>query len=102
MDRKILWVIAFLMATMALVAGCVNVNVPKGPYVSVGPGANPPTPEDVNRVKALDRAALEAEDLRLASDNDYMRQLIERQKRDIKELKDKVKQLEKEVKDLQK
>jgi hypothetical protein len=102
MERKILWVIAILMATMALVAGCATINVPKGPYISVGPGSNPPSPEDVNRVRALDRTTLEAEDLRLASENEYLRQLVERQKRDIKDLKDKVKQFEKQVKDLEK
>jgi len=109
MERTILWVIAIVMATAALVAGCINVSVPKGPYMAVGPGPNPPTPEDINRVRAMDRAALEAEDLRLASDNENLRSIVERQKRDIKDLKgereqlkDRIDRLESQVKELQK
>jgi len=109
MAHKLLWVIAVVMATMALVAGCMNINVPKGPYAVVGTGSNPPTPEDINRVRTMDRGALEAEDLRLAGDNESLRSLVERQKRDIKELKserdqlkDRIDRLESDIKDLRK
>jgi len=60
MARGIVWTAAILLAAIALVAGCVNVNVPEGPYVVAG-SPRQPTPQERHRVGTMDRKGLEDE-----------------------------------------
>jgi peptidoglycan hydrolase CwlO-like protein len=100
--HRILWVVAATLAALALVAGCATVNVPKGPYVVLGSEPPPPTPQDQDRVRAMDKPALEQEVLRLGAENDYLRQQVEKLRRDNKSVKDDKKKLEDRIDDLQK
>ncbi len=101
MARSILWVVAILMAAMALVAGCINVDVPDGPYVAVNDGARTATPRDRAAVGRMDRQALEDEVLRLAAENDRLRQEVAKVKREKKSLDDEKNRLEDRVENLQ-
>jgi hypothetical protein len=99
MAHRLLWAVAILMAVMALVAGCVNLSVPKGPYVVAGE-PRPPSPQTQAQVQAMDRPTLERETLRLAAENDALRQKIDDLKRENKSLKDRCERLEDQVKEL--
>ncbi len=111
MQRRILWAAAILMAALALVAGCINVQAPKQPLVVVGePGtSSQPTAKDRERVQNMDKKALEDEVLRLTAENDRLRQEVGRLERDNKkldkekdDLEDRVERLEDQIKDLRK
>lgn len=108
-QKVILWTVATLMAVMALVAGCMKVDVPKGPFVVVGQGDTRTTPQDRSTVKGMSREALENEVLRLAAENNRLRLEVESLKRKNKlidkekdRLEDRVEDLEDQVKDLRK
>ena len=108
-QKVILWSVAVLMAAVALVAGCMNVDVPKGPYVIMDGGGTQPAPKDRSTVKGMSREALENEVLRLASENSRLRKEVEDLKRKNKlidkekdNLEDRVEDLEDQVKDLRK
>ena len=101
MAHRLLWAVAILLATLALVAGCINVSVPKGPYVVAGE-PRPPSPQARQQVQAMDKPALENEVLRLAGENDMLRQKVDEQKRENKMLKDRCDRLEDQIKDLRK
>ena len=90
-QKIILWSSAILVAAVALVAGCVNVDVPDGPYVNLGgsSSSSAPSKADRARVAAMSRAELENEVLRLTSENARLR-------RDVADLKRKNKQLDAE------
>jgi flagellar motility protein MotE (MotC chaperone) len=91
-QKIILWASALLVAAAALVAGCVNVDVPEGPYVNLGrssESSKAPSPADRGKVDAMSRAELENEVLRLTAENDRLR-------RDVADLKRKNKQLDAE------
>ena len=81
MAHRILWAVAGLLAVLALVAGCINVDVPRGPYVVAG-GASHTSPATRERVHSMDRPALEDEALRLAAENDVLRQNYDKLKRE--------------------
>ena len=107
--KVILWSVAILMAAVALVAGCMKVDVPKGPYVIMDGGGTRTAPKDRSTVKGMSREALENEVLRLASENTRLRQEVESLKRKNKlidkekdNLEDRVEDLEDQVKDLRK
>jgi len=99
MANRILWVVAVAMAAAALVAGCVSVKVPEGPYVVAGDSPTEPPAEDRERVGDMDKAALEEEVLHLAAENDELRQEIGKLKREIEQLK---KQKDREIEQLKK
>ena len=108
-QKVILWTVATLMAAMALVAGCMKVDVPKGPYVIMDGGGTQPAPKDRGQVSKMDRQALENEVLRLAAENDRLRQEVDSLKQKNKlidkekdRLEDRVEDLEDQVKDLRK
>ena len=101
MAHRLLWAVAILLATLALVAGCINVSVPKGPYVVAGE-PRPPSPQARQQVQAMDKPALENEVLRLAGENDALRQKLDEQKRENKSLKDRCERLEDQLKDMRK
>jgi flagellar motility protein MotE (MotC chaperone) len=91
-QKIILWASALLVAAAALVAGCVNVDVPEGPYVNLGSSSGSskaPSTADRGKVDAMSRAELENEVLRLTAENDRLR-------RDVADLKRKNKQLDAE------
>ncbi|MFO8015301.1 MAG: hypothetical protein R6X20_18620 [Phycisphaerae bacterium] len=91
-QKIILWASAILVAAVALVAGCVKVDVPEGPYVNMGGSSGSskaPSPADRGKVDAMSRAELENEVLRLTAENDRLR-------RDVADLKRKNKQLDRE------
>ncbi|MEA3368268.1 MAG: hypothetical protein U9R68_09170 [Planctomycetota bacterium] len=90
-QKIILWSSAILVATAALVAGCMSVDVPDGPYVNLGgfSRSSAPSKADRARVDAMSRAELENEVLRLTVENDRLR-------RDVADLKRKNKQLDAE------
>ncbi|HUU11991.1 MAG TPA: hypothetical protein VM431_15815 [Phycisphaerae bacterium] len=109
MERVVLWAVAIMMAALALVAGCISVDVPDGPYVKLDGTSSQPTPKDRGQVAKMDRPALENEVLRLAADNDRLRQEVAGLKRRNKlldeekdRLEDRVDNLEDQVKDLRK
>ena len=95
-------VVAILEAFLILVAGCLKVDVPAGPYVVAGDRTPQASPKDRERVEKMDKEALQDEVLRLAAENDRLRQETESQKREIKTLKNRVEDLEDQVKDLRK
>jgi peptidoglycan hydrolase CwlO-like protein len=101
MAHRLLWAVAIMLATLALVAGCVNVSVPKGPYVVAGQ-PRPPSPQARQQVQAMDKQALENEVLRLVGENDSLRQKLDEQKRENKVLKDRGDRLEDQIKDMRK
>jgi len=101
MAHRILWAVAILMAVAALVAGCINVSVPKGPYVVAGEPRQP-SPAERSRVQGLDKPALENEVLRLTGENDSLRYEVEKLKRENKSLKDRIDRLEDQIKDMRK
>ncbi len=101
MANRILWVVAVAMAAAALVAGCVSVKVPEGPYVVAGDSPTEPSAKDRERVGDMDKAALEEEVLRLAAENDELRQKIGKLKREIKQLNEKKDRLEDRIDDLE-
>jgi peptidoglycan hydrolase CwlO-like protein len=98
MAHRLLWAVAIMLATLALVAGCVNVSVPKGPYVVAGQ-PRPPSPQERAQVQAMDKTALENEVLRLAGENDALRRKIDDLKRENKALEDRYDRLEDQIKD---
>jgi len=109
MERGILWAVAALMAAMALVAGCVNVDVPKGPYVVMDDGSRSATPADRTAVSKMDKTTLENEVLRLTAENSRLRQEVAKLKQEKKvldtqkdRLEDRVESLEDQIKDLRK
>lgn len=109
MERVVLWAVAIMMAALALVAGCISVDVPDGPYVNVAGSSSRPTPKDRGQVSKMDRQALENEVLRLAAENDRLRQEVAGLKRRNKlldeekdRLEDRVDSLQDQVKDLRK
>ena len=106
MGHRIVWAAAVLVAFVALVAGCISVSAPKGPYVVAGEPRQP-TAAERSRVQTMDKSALENEVLRLAAENDGLRQDLEKQKRENKILKserdrykDRVNDLEDKIKDM--
>ena len=101
MARRILWAVAILEAFVLLVAGCVQVDVPEGPYVVAGESTPKASPKDREQVEKMDKAALQDEVLRLTAENDVLRQEMEKQKREIKTLKNRIDDLEDQVEDLQ-
>jgi len=101
MANRILWVVAVAMAAAALVAGCVSVKVPEGLYVVAGDSRPEPSVKDRERVENMDKAALEEEVLRLAAENDELRQEIGKLKREIKQLKKEKDRLEDRIDDLE-
>jgi peptidoglycan hydrolase CwlO-like protein len=100
MARGIVWTAAVLMAAIALVAGCVNVDVHKSPYVVAG-SPREPTPQERQRVATLDRKGLEDEVLRLTAENDSLRMMREDLNRENKDLKGERNRLKDEVEVLQ-
>jgi len=102
MAHRILWAVAILMAVAALVAGCFQVNVPEGPYVTVRDQPRQPSAAERSRVQGLDKPALENEVLRLTGENDSLRHEVEKLKRENKSLKDRVDRLENQIKDMRK
>ena len=97
MTHRIMWAVAVVLAAMALVAGCINVDAPRGPYVVAGDTSRPPTQAQQQRVGSMDRAALEQEVLRLTAENDSLRQQLDKAKREIKVLKSEKDQLEEQA-----
>ncbi len=98
-----------MLAAAALVAGCMKVDVPKGPYVVMDRGGTRTTPKDRSTVKGMSREALETEVLRLGPENTRLRQEVDSLKRKNKlidkekdRLEDRVEDLEDQVKDLRK
>jgi len=88
-QKVILWSSALLVAAMALVAGCVNVDVPEGPYVNLGGSPSrttAPSSTDRSRVGSMSRAELENEVLRLSSENERLRREVNDLKRRNKQL----------------
>ena len=109
MAHRIVWAVAALMAALALVAGCINVDVPKGPYVVAGDSHKSAAPADQRRVSTMDKPALEQEVLRLTGENDDLRQEVEKLKRENKILKadrdhykDQVENLQDQLKEMRK
>jgi predicted RNase H-like nuclease (RuvC/YqgF family) len=102
MAHRILWAVAILMAVAALVAGCFQVNVPEGPYVTVRDQPRQPSAAERSRVQGLDKPALENEVLRLTGENDSLRHEVEKLKRENKSLKDRAQRLEDQIKDMRK
>jgi len=102
MARRLLWFVAVLMAALALVAGCMKVNVPEGPYVTIREQPRPPSPQTTAQVQAMEKPQLEAEVLRLAGENDNLRQEVDKLKRENKMLKKEKDQLEDQIKDMRK
>ena len=109
MARVALWMVAALLAAMALVAGCLNVEVPEGPYVQLSESPPPPSPQAREQVAKMDKAQLENEVLRLAGENDALRQQVgalqrdnKKRKDDKKRLADRIDSLKDQVKDLRK
>ena len=107
--KVILWSVAVLLAAVALVAGCMKVDVPKGPYMVMDRGGTQTAPKDRSTVKGMSRVALENEVLRLASENTRLRQEVEGLKRKNKlidkekdRLEDRVEDLQDQIKDLRK
>ena len=96
MAHRLLWAVAIMLATLALVAGCVNVSVPKGPFVVAGQ-PRPASPETMAQVQAMDKPALEKEVLRLMDENNSLRQKVDDLKRENKTLKDRYEQLENQI-----
>jgi septal ring factor EnvC (AmiA/AmiB activator) len=99
------------MAFAALVAGCINVDVPRAPYVNVvATGVSKTTTyEQQKRISQMDRRELEDEFLRLAGQNDSLRIQVDDLKRELKTMRadrDKYKNdaddLRDQVKDLRK
>ena len=90
-EKIILWSSAILVAAAALVAGCVDVDVPEGPYVDLGrsSGSSSPSQADRARVEGMSESALEREVLRLTAENDRLR-------REVAELKRRNRQLDAE------
>jgi hypothetical protein len=84
MAHRMLWTVAVLLAAAALVAGCMEVNVPR-PYVnaSVG-GSKEPSPQQQRLVTQMDRKELESEYLRLVGENDSLRIKMGDLKRELK------------------
>ena len=108
MARGIVWTAAVLMAAIALVAGCVNVDVSKSPYVVAG-SPRQPTLQERQHIATMDRKALEDEVLRLTAENDSLRIQAEGLKRDNKllkgernRLKDEVESLRDQIKEMRK
>ena len=102
MANRILWAVAILEAFLILVAGCISVKAPEGPYVVAGDQAPQATPKERQQVEKMDKEALQDEVLRLTAQNDALQQKIEEQKREIKSLKNRVEDLEDQVEDLRK
>jgi hypothetical protein len=115
-EHRILWVVAIAMVATALVAGCMNLNVPEGPYIVAGnKTVGKPSPATQARLDSMDRKELENEILRLSADNDNLRAQVENQKREnklikgdrdryedrVKDLEDQVGRLEDQIKKLQ-
>ena len=103
-QKIILWTSAILTATLALVAGCVNVpKMPEGPYVTVGSSSESRTAPkaDRSKVDAMSRAELENEVLWLTAENDRLRQEVANLKRKNKQLDDEKDRLEDRVDDLE-
>ena len=102
--KIILWTSAILTAGLALVAGCVSVDVPEGPYVTTGSSSasrTSPSTADRNKVNAMSRAELENEVLRLTAENDRLRQDVAGLKRKNKQLDAEKDRLEDRVDDLE-
>jgi predicted RNase H-like nuclease (RuvC/YqgF family) len=105
-EKIILWASAILVAAAALVAGCVKVDVPEGPYVTTGSGSSSASrttypSADRGKVDAMSRAELENEVLRLTAENDRLRQEIGDLKRRNKVLDREKDRLEDRVDDLE-
>jgi hypothetical protein len=100
MAKGILWAVASLAAAMALVAGCINVDVPEGPYVKLDNGSRAPTAQSRNAVSGMDRATLENEYLRLAAENSRLRQEVAKLKREKDVLEERVDVLEDRIDDM--
>jgi predicted RNase H-like nuclease (RuvC/YqgF family) len=101
MEHRILWAAAIVLTALALVAGCVNVSVPKGPYVVAGEPRQP-SPQTRAQVQAMDKPALEDAVLRLGAENDSLRAEVQKLKREKKTIEDRCDRLEDQVKDLRK
>ncbi len=106
-QKVVLWSSAILVAAVALVAGCVQVDVPEPPpggYVTIGsprPAGNPTGGVDRSRVGAMSRAELEDEVLRLAAENERLRRQVADLKRKQEALEDEKDRLEDRVEDLE-
>jgi hypothetical protein len=86
--HRLLWLVAIAMAATALVAGCLNVNVPEGPYVVAGnKTVGQPSPATRDRLQGMDHKALEDEVLRLTAVNDNLKVQNDNLKRENKLLK---------------
>lgn len=107
-QKIILWSSAILMAAVALVAGCVNVDVPEGPYVNLGDSSGSSSSRtttassaDRSTVGAMSRSELENEVLRLAAENDRLRRQVADLQRKNKQLDAEKDRLEDRVDDLE-
>jgi len=102
-QKLILWSSAILVAAAALVAGCVNVDVPEGPYVNLGDSSasRAPSKADRGRVEGMSRAELETEVLRLTAENDRLRQEVAELKRKNSRLDAEKDRVEDRVEDLE-
>ncbi len=102
-EKLILWSSAILVAVAALVAGCVKVDVPDGPYVTAGgsSGSSAPSKADRERVEGMSQSELEREVLRLTAENDRLRKEVADLKRKNKQLDAEKDRLEDRVDDLE-
>ena len=88
MAHRLLWLVAIAMAATALVAGCLSVNVPEGPYVVAGNTTiGHPSPAQRQRLEVMDHKTLEDEVLRLTAENDALRNQNDNLKREDKLIK---------------
>ena len=98
MPHRVLWVVAILVAAVALVAGCF---APSKPLVQIDTGyQHQPSAADQERVGKMDQGQLQNEVLRLTAENDRLRQDNAKLDRDNKKLKAEKKSLEGQVGDL--
>ena len=87
-QKVILWTSAIVVAAAALVAGCMNVDVPEGPYVTLdrSSGSSAPPQADRARVEGMSESELEREVLRLTAENNRLRREVGDLKRRNKQL----------------
>ncbi len=100
MAHRVLWMAAGLVAFLALVAGCVQVDVPEGPYVVAGgESKTQPTRAQRDRVEQMDESRLEQEVLSLTAENDRLRQENQALKRKVDQLEDRIEDLREKLED---
>jgi len=99
MPHRVLWVVAVLLAAVALVAGCF---APSKPLVVIGDTGTQrqPSAADQERIGKMEPTQLQSEVMRLTAENDRLRQDNAKLDRDNKKLKGEKKSLEGENNDL--